>query len=212
MPGAQRGAPELTVIQRRNTYLNPKEKTDVLALVPELSESLRLESDRGVVLVVATMVENALESHIERRLRPKVEPSDELMARSAMSPIGTFSAKINLAHRIGLISQKERLIFHQLRAIRNKCAHEVDSQTFGKDHFRSRILNLVAEAPTLWDNLSKNVRPPPFDEEEFASVEEFLDRVGWRRLFELFFSLIIAHKRVSIERVPSVRSLATEFA
>jgi hypothetical protein len=190
--------------------LDSNAKQQISELLPVLLEAFKLESDRGVVLVVAAMVEHELEKQIELRLLPKIEATDELMSQSVMSPIGSFSAKINIAYRIGIITAPERKIFHQLRAIRNCCAHEIDSQTFEANHFRDRIKNIVEAAPDLWAAIQEKIKPVPYDKQAFQSIDDYLDTIGWRILFEFFFAMIIAFKRSSRPRVSRILALSDE--
>lgn len=122
------------------------ENVNLLKRFSEISKSLEAESDRGCVLVVSSLVENALEEQIIARLIPKIGKDDELMSHSNYGPISTFSAKINLAYRLGIIPTHERKIYHQLRELRNTCAHQIDQQDFGKLHFKDRIKNIIEES------------------------------------------------------------------
>jgi DNA-binding MltR family transcriptional regulator len=109
----------------------------------EVFQSLKAESDRGCVLVVASMIEQILENYICRCLVPKVSSEDELLSRSGNKPISSFSAKINLAYRLGLIPREEHRIYHQLRELRNACAHNIDRQDFVANHFKDRTRNII---------------------------------------------------------------------
>jgi hypothetical protein len=186
----------------------PSEISSVLTTFSEMAESLQKESDRGCVLVVGALLENVLEEHITARLIPKANKDDELMSRSNNSPINSFSAKINLAYRVGLIAANERKIYHQLRELRNVCAHQIEQQDFDKLHFRDRIKNIMRESDFVWETLMKKVTPSLFPEGGPQSVEGFVDAIGWRRAFEVFFSMIIAHKKICILRVIPIAPLA----
>ena len=187
--------------------MDSKEKELLLNEFPILLESLKLESDRGVVLVITAMVEKELEEQIILRLIPMAAAQDELLSNSATSPISTFSSKIDLSYRIGLITDSERTVFHQLRKIRNRCAHDIDSQHFGKNHFKDHMRNIINTYPLIWDIMSKKVVPSQI-EQEFKDVEHYVTELGWRIAFEAFFGLIIAHKRVSKDRIPTINALS----
>ncbi len=154
-------------------------------------DELDLESDRGLVLVAGAMLEKELEKHLTRRLLPQISKKDELLHRA------DFETKIILAYRVGLITEQEYKIYNQLRELRNKCAHEITHQTFDKDHFKHRIVNIIKLSPQIWNGLTQG-----------KSVDEFVENLGWRKSFTLFFALIIMHKRDSIDRVPTVKSLS----
>jgi hypothetical protein len=173
----------------------------------EIFKSLEVESDRGCILVVGSLVENALEKHISARLIPKADKDDELMSRSTISPISTFSAKINLAYRLGIIPPHERKIYHQLRELRNTCAHQIDQQDFEKLHFKDRVKNIIRESEFLWEVMRTKLAPSLFPDNEPESIGEFVEKIGWRTSFEAFFSMVIAHKEISIERITRVQTL-----
>ncbi len=178
--------------------MNPQESTEWQKEFLKIAESLKVESDRGCVLVVATLVENALEEHITARLIQKIDNNhDELMSTS--KPISAFGSKIDFAYRLGIIPVHERKIYHQLRELRNKCAHSIDEQDFAKNHFKDRMKNIIKEHPEIWSVMSSKL--------EFSSVEEFVNEKGWRAAFVMFFAPLIAHKKVSISRVVRIHPL-----
>ena len=190
--------------------MNTQESKSFLEEFPRVFESLRKESDRGCVLVVGALLENALEVQINARLLPKAvkeKDSDELMSRSANSPISSFSAKINLAYRLGIFPLHERKIYHHLRELRNVCAHHIDTQNFDNNHFKDRIKNMINESEEFWNIISKAMMPRLFPDLQNANVESFVNAVGWRVAFEFFFSMVIAHKKISINRVARLTPL-----
>ncbi len=185
--------------------MNSNEIEFLINQFPKLLEDLKAESDRGVVLVLAAMVENELNEHLKLRLRSKAENNDELLQNSASNPISTFSAKINLAYRIGLITMPERTIYHHLRKIRNRCAHDVESQDFDQNHFKDRMKNIITNSHLIWDILCK-IRISEKDT-AYDDVEDFVEEIGWRSAFEAFFAMVILHKKTSRNRVIRITSL-----
>jgi hypothetical protein len=169
--------------------MSSEEHTRTLERFLEIFHSLKAESDRGCVLVVGSMVERVLEDYISTCLVPKVGTEDELMGRSGNKPISGFSAKINLAYRIGLIPEQERAIYHQLRELRNACAHNIDRQDFVANHFKDRTRNIIAHSKPAWQALRATVAPGLLPIETPATVEEFVERIGWRIAFATFFRL-----------------------
>jgi hypothetical protein len=159
--------------------------------IQPIIDELNLESDRGLVLVAGAMLENELENHLTHRFRPKLENKDELLNRA------DFETKITLSYRTGLITESEFKIYNQLRNLRNTCAHDVSEQTFDKDHFKARMVNILELSPQIWYALKND-----------ETVIEYVNRVGWRESFTLFFGLIIKHKRESIGRVPQISELS----
>jgi len=187
--------------------MNSTEKEQVTKIFNDVFESLHAESDRGCVLVVGSLVENAIEGQISARLILPTGKTDELMSRSNNSPISTFSAKIDLAYRLGIFPANERKIYHQLRELRNTCAHQVNQQDFDKAHFKDRIKNIIEESNVLWDIMRRKIAPILFPNDPPSSVSELVEAIGWRKSFEWFFSLVVAHKVASIERVTRIYPL-----
>lgn len=182
--------------------MNESETQQLNAWFPKLVDSFKVESDRGVVLVVSTMMEVELDKHIEKRLIPPPKAEADIVSRS----IKNFAAKIDFAYRIGIITGREHSVYHQLRKLRNICAHEIDEQNFDKPLFQQRMKNIVDSSDFLWSTLAALA----LDEssgKKINSSGELVSKLGWRLSFELFFALVIVHKRVSIARVVPIMPL-----
>ena len=186
----------------------PASKLDeALLLVPGLVAILRGESDRGCVILAASLLEDELESHLLRRLVPKSKATDELFAREARAPISAFSDKINLAFRVGLITKSERTIYHQLRELRNACAHNITTQAFSENHFRDRMANMIDESKELWAALHASIAGKIGPARAPSSVRDLVNLITWRIAFEFFFALVIAEKRVQLITVHQLPEL-----
>lgn len=105
-------------------------------------EEFEKESERACVILATAMLDQALEAILKARLVPISSPKDELL-EDVYAPISSFSARINLAHRIGLISVKFSRDLHIIRDIRNDFAHDIRGCTFDNDSVRNRVLALV---------------------------------------------------------------------
>ena len=169
---------------------------------------LHKESDRGVILVIATMIENVLVEGITSRLLDPVKKAKEDELLSLSSPLNNFSSRIDLAYRVGVITLAEREIYHQLRQIRNKCAHQVEYQDFSLNHFESRISNMIKASPEIWNVFKEKLKPPQLQGKSFDTVEEYIDTIGKRIALETFFALIISHKKLNLHRIPKISDLS----
>ena len=100
---------------------------EILKEYPNLKEFLPFleihnkESPRGSVLVACSYLEEQLRRIIDAFLLEDSDKSSLLEGFNA--PIGTFSARIKMAHCIGLISDNEKNDCEILRKIRNEFAH-----------------------------------------------------------------------------------------
>jgi hypothetical protein len=102
---------------------------DALAntLFDEFTDDLLRESlQRPIIIVGTSKIDDLLFQILSQYLLPKVEKpnkQDELLEGDR--PIATFSARIKLTYRLGLIDKTLYLALEQLRALRNLNAHRV---------------------------------------------------------------------------------------
>lgn len=89
-----------------------------------MDESLgtfRNESDRGVILMGAALLEEMLADLIASRCTSR--KAAHALLGDYKAPIGAFSEKIVLAHAFGLLSDLERSHLDWIRELRNDAAH-----------------------------------------------------------------------------------------
>src|ERR1041384_5909756 len=79
------------------------------------------ESDRAAVILGAAKIDALLCAMIESALRPVTSGEDDLLEGDA--PLSTFSARIRVAYRLGLIDADFAKLLHVLRKLRNSFAH-----------------------------------------------------------------------------------------
>lgn len=103
-------------------------------------ENMRQDSDRGAVLSFAAALEDRLKEIIMLFLRDS-KSSDELL-NGFNAPIGTFSAKILMAHALGLITDKEFKEIQTLRKIRNRFAHAWENIDFETNDIKAMLYTL----------------------------------------------------------------------
>ncbi len=87
------------------------------------------KNDRGAAILMATNLENALQSAIERLLAVNAARRSELFG-SETSPIGTFSNKIRVGHALRIFGSETRENLDIVRRIRNAFAHAKIPITF----------------------------------------------------------------------------------
>lgn len=110
-----------------------------------LIQEFEKESDRACVVLAASLLDSALETVLSTYLVPVATGPDTLLD-GATAPVGTFSAKIDLAYRTGLISSRFARDLHLIRRIRNDFAHNISSCSFEDASVRSRALELARSA------------------------------------------------------------------
>lgn len=85
------------------------------------AETHEMRNDRGAAILLATNLENALQSAVVRTLQVPQKTRKELFGID--SPIGTFSYKIIIAHALRIIGSETRSNLDTIRRIRNVFAH-----------------------------------------------------------------------------------------
>ncbi len=99
------------------------------------------ESDRAAVILTASIFDNSLTDLLKNYFVSNASACDELFDGSN-APLSTFSAKIIIAHRLGIISSRFTRDLHLIRKIRNEFAHNIHECSFGDSRIRSRVLEL----------------------------------------------------------------------
>jgi hypothetical protein len=98
------------------------------------------ESDRGVVLITAAFLDEALASLLRRCLIDQQDVVDELFGNDR--PLGTFSARIRMTYCLGHMSSATFRDLETIRGIRNEFAHSWDMISFSTQSVRDRCMNL----------------------------------------------------------------------
>lgn len=99
------------------------------------------ESDRAAVILVVSIIDENLQTLLKSYLVATPSSNDSLFD-SATSPLSNFSSKIDIAHRIGLVSSKFARDLHIVRKIRNSFAHDIYGCNFENGSVLSRIREL----------------------------------------------------------------------
>lgn len=125
------------------------------------------ESDRAAVILGAAKLDVLLFQLLQKVLRPSTARTDELLEGD--SPLGTFSARTLLCHRLGLIDDELFRAINLIRRIRNSFAHELTGVSLDAGAHRDRIRELVTPLKEhgsfkwLIDNFYKDKQGPAND-------------------------------------------------
>jgi DNA-binding MltR family transcriptional regulator len=128
---------------------------EVRKLFPHLTqffpflEQLNKESDRGCVLISAGFAEELLRKVLEAFFIESDCSSDLLSGSNA--PLGSFRARIDGSFALGLLDEVERFDLNQIRKIRNKFAHQIET-SFDDEQIRGLCASLRFRVPS---NVSK---------------------------------------------------------
>jgi hypothetical protein len=99
--------------------------------------SLVKESERSAVILGAERLNVSLEDLLKAFLKPSGNKTDNLF--SLDGALGTFSRKIEVAYRLGLISGEFRLALDLVRKLRNDFAHATTVETLAVKSHSDRV-------------------------------------------------------------------------
>jgi hypothetical protein len=99
------------------------------------------ESDRAAVILAVSKLDSILYQLLSRFLMASSSTKDDLFDGDS-APLSTFSAKILMCHRLGIIRADFFRALNLVRKIRNTFAHEVGDARLEAEANRSRIRDL----------------------------------------------------------------------
>jgi hypothetical protein len=125
--------------EAKNSGPDESRSTDALAF-EEFFNDFKAESDRAAVILGAARIDLGLYHLLQHTLPPNTSRSDELLEGDSPSP--TFSLRINICYRLGLIDAELTRSLHLIRRIRNIFAHEASGSSLDSGSHRGRIRGL----------------------------------------------------------------------
>lgn len=115
--------------------------SDKIIQFHNLIDQWKIDSDRAKVILVAAYLDENLKILLKSKLIESVTPSDDIFENSH-GALKTFSSKMNMAYRLGLISEPFLKALKLIKSIRNQFAHDVDGCDFENLSVKSKIANL----------------------------------------------------------------------
>jgi DNA-binding MltR family transcriptional regulator len=115
-------------------------KAGIFVNVKTVLEELTAATDRGTMIVGGSMLDEILALYIQSRLVDNPKVINDLIRESG--PIGTFSARINLAYGMGLLTEDQFADLHTIREMRNAAAHSSIPIGFDVDSIRDKAMCL----------------------------------------------------------------------
>jgi len=125
----------------------------------KIQKELEEGNDRSLIIVGCALLEDSLEELIKLHL-VEVEKNQEKLF-SSNNPLCTFSSKIEIAFRLGIIDKTVKNIFSLLRKIRNDCAHNSEIINLNSSPFKDRV-NLIR------NHLALHFKEPNLSERDVA--------------------------------------------
>jgi hypothetical protein len=113
-----------------------QEFDDLLTFVGGLAR----ESDRSAVILGAARLDVGLERLLKKVMAHHPGGQDDLFGPDR--PLGSFSAKILLAYRLGLINRNVESLLQMIRKTRNEFAHSLETASLSDGPARSRAVEM----------------------------------------------------------------------
>ncbi len=112
----------------------------VFDAVDRVKDEFASASDRAAAIVGASFLEEVSAQLIRAHLAPHAKTDATIWTGSGA--LATFSARIDIALRLGLIGEDEHARLHQVRKIRNDFAHRLEVRSFEDSSVRDHCRNL----------------------------------------------------------------------
>lgn len=177
--------------------MRPDDQNDLSTFLREL----QTESDRGLALVGASVIEDKLGSTVRSFFADcKAVPK---LLDDANAPLGTFSSQISACLALGLIDQFEYDEITLIRKVRNEFAHGLHGTTFKSESIAGLCSSLKSPLPEGADYPTTDPRfrfvnavvslvirlyyRPESVAHERRKIREWVtpDQVGWRSVEQL---------------------------
>lgn len=193
-----------------STVLEPFDNV-LLSCFPKFNESISKETDRGAAIVCAALIEDGLRESLLARFVQRADKEDELL-NGSNAPLSSFSAKIDIAYRVGLIGMEIRSSLHLIRKVRNEFAHNSGDISFESESIHDRIRELFRINKGLLDTIWRTVEQKKDTDVEYMvagydsqhGVDYLIKLIGWRETFNLLVSLIAARVTAMQKKVEAI--------
>lgn len=138
-----------------------------------LHKELEGASDRAAAIVAGAFLDEVLQELLCVFLIKGTADNKKLF--EGTGALATFSAKIEMSYRLGLVSDGEHRTLTTIRGIRNDFAHVLGDLSFTTQSIQARCRNIEVPLPMVAPRnvpLSKNGEVPPLPKIEKAASED----------------------------------------
>ena len=122
----------------------------------ELVDEIRDErNDRALIILCSSIIDEQLFNILKDFLINPIKANEEDLLKGD-TPLSTFSSRIKIIYRLGIIDNSFREILEALRKVRNLCAHTIDfkiNKSPIKEHISS--LKKLLESRTSYELAKK---------------------------------------------------------
>ena len=106
--------------------------------------ALKGESDRGAIILAATMIDDRLVVSLRERM-PDINSDETARIFGVDGLAGTFANRLKLAQALGIIDRGTRKLIELIREMRNACAHSRQTLTFSTPVIRAAIVSMMPD-------------------------------------------------------------------
>ena len=149
--------------------------SNVVDRVCEWYEEMANEDDRIIIIVGAGKLDELVTHLLKSHMLHQGGGNDDLFGHDR--PLGTFSSRILLAYRLGIISRDFESFLQTLRKLRNEAAHSSEKMDLSSSPRIQWIEHLfqLASKGAAWDRLFQSVpRVTPRESPRIALMRCFL--------------------------------------
>lgn len=169
---------------------------DMLQSIDLLETEVNSVSDRSCAIVCAAFLDDFLGKLLMSFLTEE-SPTQDKRLFDNNGPLSTFSSKIVLSYRLGLISKKEFDNLNLIRKVRNAFAHDVKINSFDNGEIKSLLQEHIPDEnllpptiiPITLDDMGKPLDIPleifmqfVSDEKEYSKIVENFPPIKFREL------------------------------
>jgi len=169
-----------------------------------LRQEFKGSSDRAAVIVAASYLDELLLQMLKEYLIKDTDKKNKEIF-SGNGPLSTFSSKINLSYRLGLISKRETDLINTIRAIRNYFAHQLSNASFENQSIKQKTENLSTPIELL---IPEHI-PIPQSTDESVPLPKIVkaSKENPREIFQecvLFLVNVLAVRLNNLEKIDSL--------
>ena len=108
--------------------------------IDELIEEIIDENnDRALIILCSSIIDEQLHNILNKFLIDVPEKKEDLLKGD--NPLSTFSSRIKILYRLGIIDDDFKSLLNTVRSVRNDCAHKIVIN-INKSPIKDHILNI----------------------------------------------------------------------
>ncbi len=120
-----------------------KARKYVSGMFSEIKNEFEGNSDRGITVIAASIIDTLIEDLLEGFLVPFESKNDRKNIFSSAGPLSNLSHKIEMAFSMGLLSVFDKKLLKTIVSVRNKFAHQISGISFKNEDIVNLCKKLV---------------------------------------------------------------------